>query len=130
LAIASTIIDTYMGATKALAAGAGTPVGYINAAAIVATGLANLRTITAVQVPNGGECGCNCINANDAKRPKRWNYTRSNVADITITSGVKFANAQADTSLCRGAECHNPTITRPPYFRKCNTCKNQTLIKK
>jgi hypothetical protein len=93
LAIASTIIDTYMGATKALAAGAGTPVGYINAAAIVATGLANLRTITAVQVPNGGECGCNCINANDAERPKRWNYTRSNVADIAITSRVKFANA-------------------------------------
>ena len=57
LAIASTIIDTYMGATKALAAGAGTPVGYINAAAIVATGLANLRTITAVQVPNGGNAG-------------------------------------------------------------------------
>jgi chemotaxis protein histidine kinase CheA len=57
LAIASTIIDTYMGATKALAAGAGTPVGYINAAAIVATGLANLRTITAVQVPNGGGAG-------------------------------------------------------------------------
>jgi len=57
LAIASTIIDTYMGATKALAAGAGTPVGYINAAAIVATGLANLRTITAVQVPNGGNEG-------------------------------------------------------------------------
>ena len=52
LAIASTVIDTYAGATKALAAGAGTPVGYINAAAIIATGLANLRTITAVQVPN------------------------------------------------------------------------------
>jgi hypothetical protein len=57
LAIAATIMDTYMGATKALAAGAGTPVGYINAAAIVATGLANLRTITAVQVPNGGSAG-------------------------------------------------------------------------
>ena len=57
LAIAATIMDTYMGATKALAAGAGTPVGYINAAAIVATGLANLRTITAVQVPNGGNAG-------------------------------------------------------------------------
>jgi hypothetical protein len=57
LAIAATIMDTYMGATKALAAGAGTPVGYINAAAIVATGLANLRTITAVQVPNGGGAG-------------------------------------------------------------------------
>jgi hypothetical protein len=57
LAIAATIMDTYMGATKALAAGAGTPVGYINAAAIIATGLANLRTITAVQVPNGGSAG-------------------------------------------------------------------------
>jgi hypothetical protein len=54
LALASTVIDTYMGATKALAAGAGTPVGYINAAAIIATGLANVRTITAVQVPNEG----------------------------------------------------------------------------
>jgi hypothetical protein len=86
LAIASTIMDTYMGATKALAKGAGTPAGYINAAAIIATGLANLRTITAVQVPNGGECGCNCLNANDAERPKCWNYTRSNVSDFTITS--------------------------------------------
>jgi hypothetical protein len=57
LAIASTIMDTYMGATKALAKGAGTPAGYINAAAIIATGLANLRTITAVQVPNGGGGG-------------------------------------------------------------------------
>jgi len=57
LAIASTIIDTYMGATKALAAGAGTPAGYINAAAIITTGLANLRTITAVEVPNGGGGG-------------------------------------------------------------------------
>ena len=52
LALASTVIDTYMGATKALAVGAGTPAGYINAAAIIATGLANVRTITAVQVPN------------------------------------------------------------------------------
>jgi hypothetical protein len=57
LAIASTIMDTYAGATKALAKGAGTPIGYINAAAIIATGLANLRTITAVQVPNGGSAG-------------------------------------------------------------------------
>jgi hypothetical protein len=52
LALASTVIDTYMGATKALAAGAGSPVGYINAAAIIATGLANVRTISAVQIPN------------------------------------------------------------------------------
>jgi len=52
LALASTVIDTYAGATKALSVGAGTPAGYINAAAIIATGLANVRTITAVQVPN------------------------------------------------------------------------------
>ena len=51
LAVAGAIIDTYAGATKALAAGAGTPVGYINAATIIATGLANVRKITSVPVP-------------------------------------------------------------------------------
>jgi hypothetical protein len=108
LAIASTIMDTYAGATKALAKGAGTPIGYINAAAIIATGLANLRTITAVQVPNGGSAGATASTPMMAKSSKRWNYTRPNVADIAITSRAKFPNAQTDTSLCRGAECHNP----------------------
>jgi hypothetical protein len=51
LAIASAIIDTYMGATKALAAGAGTPIGYINMAAILATGFANVRRMVATPVP-------------------------------------------------------------------------------
>jgi hypothetical protein len=51
LAIASAIIDTYMGANKALAAGAGTPIGYINMAAILATGFANVRKMVATPVP-------------------------------------------------------------------------------
>jgi hypothetical protein len=51
LAVASAIIDTYMGATKALAAGAGTPIGYINMAAILATGFANVRRMVATPVP-------------------------------------------------------------------------------
>jgi len=51
LAVAGAIIDTYAGATKALAAGAGTPVGYINAAAIIAAGFANVRKMTSTPVP-------------------------------------------------------------------------------
>jgi hypothetical protein len=55
LAVASAIIDTYMGATKALAAGAGTPAGYINMAAILATGFANVRKMTATPVPGSSD---------------------------------------------------------------------------
>lgn len=51
LAIAGAIIDTYAGATKALSAGAGTPVGYINAAAIIATGFANVRKMASTPIP-------------------------------------------------------------------------------
>jgi chemotaxis protein histidine kinase CheA len=55
LAVAGAIIDTYAGATKALAAGAGTPVGYINAAAIIAAGFANVRKMTATPVPGSSD---------------------------------------------------------------------------
>ena len=51
LAIAGAIIDTYAGATKALSAGAGTPLGYINAAAIIATGFANVRKMASTPIP-------------------------------------------------------------------------------
>ncbi len=54
LAVAEATISTYLGATKALAAGAGTPIGYINAAAIIATGLANVKTILSTDVGDGG----------------------------------------------------------------------------
>ena len=51
LAIATAIIDTYMGATKALALGAGTPAGYINAGAIVTAGFANIAKMAQTKVP-------------------------------------------------------------------------------
>jgi hypothetical protein len=57
LAVAGAIIDTYAGATKALAAGAGTPVGYINAAAIIAAGFANVRKMTSTPVPGSSDQG-------------------------------------------------------------------------
>lgn len=57
LAIAGAIIDTYAGATKALSAGAGTPIGYINAAAIIATGFANVRKMTATPIPGANDTG-------------------------------------------------------------------------
>jgi len=55
LAIASAIIDTYMGATKALALGAGTPIGYINAAAIIAAGFANVRKMASTPIPGSSD---------------------------------------------------------------------------
>jgi hypothetical protein len=54
-AIASAIIDTYMGATKALALGAGTPVGYINAAGIIAAGFANVRKMASTPIPGSSD---------------------------------------------------------------------------
>jgi len=57
LAIAGAIIDTYAGATKALSAGAGTPVGYINAAAIIAAGFANVRKMASTPIPGANDTG-------------------------------------------------------------------------
>ena len=58
LSVASAIIATYSGANKALEAGAATPpLGYINAAAIIATGLINVKKILSVKVPGQSEAG-------------------------------------------------------------------------
>lgn len=51
LALAQVAIDTYTGATKALAQGG--VYGYIGAAGIIASGLANARSIMAVETPDG-----------------------------------------------------------------------------
>ena len=51
IAVAQAIIDTYAGATKALAQG-GT-LGFIGAAAVVATGLANVQKILSTDIPGG-----------------------------------------------------------------------------
>ena len=58
LSVASAIIATYTGANKALEAGAATPpLGYINAAAIIATGLMNVKKILSVKVPGASDSG-------------------------------------------------------------------------
>jgi hypothetical protein len=56
LAIAQAIIDTYAGATKALSLG---PAGFIQAAAIIAAGFANVRKIMETDIPgdSGGGGG-------------------------------------------------------------------------
>jgi len=53
LAVASAIIDTFVGANKAFAQGG--VVGYVTAAGVIATGLANVRTI--MQTDTGGAGG-------------------------------------------------------------------------
>ena len=53
LAVASAVIDTYVGANKALAQGGA--LGFISAAAVIASGLNNVRTILSTEVP--GESG-------------------------------------------------------------------------
>ncbi len=52
LAVAGAIIDTYAGANKAFAAGG--PAGFVTGAAIIASGLANVRKIMQQDVGSGG----------------------------------------------------------------------------
>ena len=55
LAVASAVIDTYVGANKAFAQG-GT-LGFVTGAAVIAQGLNNVRTIMSTDVPSGGGSG-------------------------------------------------------------------------
>ena len=55
LAVASAVIDTYVGANKAFAQG-GT-LGFVTGAAVIAAGLNNVRTIMATDVPSSGGGG-------------------------------------------------------------------------
>tara|TARA_R100000231_G_scaffold7090_3_gene10098 strand:+ start:1163 stop:2914 length:1752 start_codon:yes stop_codon:yes gene_type:complete len=50
LAVAQATIDTYAGATKALAQGG--VLGYVGAAGVIATGIANIKTITQTPIPD------------------------------------------------------------------------------
>ena len=55
LAVASAVIDTYVGANKAFAQGG--VAGFVTGAAVIAAGLNNVRTILATDVPGGGGGG-------------------------------------------------------------------------
>ena len=50
--IASAVINTYAGANEALAGPV--PLNFINAAAVIAAGIANVKKIKSVKVPNEG----------------------------------------------------------------------------
>ena len=56
LAVAEATIATWLGASKALSA-TGTPIDWVNAAAIIATGLSNINTILSTDVGGGGGGG-------------------------------------------------------------------------
>jgi hypothetical protein len=56
LAIATAVIDTFVGANKAMGA-APPPLNFVMAAAVIAGGLANVRTIMQQDVPGGGGGG-------------------------------------------------------------------------
>lgn len=95
LAVAQAIIDTYSGATKALAQG-GT-FGYIGAAGVIASGLANVRAIMQQElpgVPDGGGGGSASISAPSGP-------------SVGIISGQLNSSAQVLGSL-------NQSLATPP----------------
>ena len=69
LAVASAVIDTFVGANKALG-NAPPPLNYINMAAVIATGLANVQKILSTPVPGGGGGGGTAPVASQAPAPQ------------------------------------------------------------
>jgi len=88
LAIAEAIIATWSGATKALD---GTPWGWINAAAIIATGMANVQKIMATDVGDGGGGGGGGLNSPTPEPPAPEMLSGA----FTLGGGVKPEPMQA-----------------------------------
>jgi hypothetical protein len=92
IALAQVAIDTYTGATKALAQGG--VFGYIGAAGIVATGIANARKITATQVPTesgGGSSPAITNTLSQPSTPAQFNIVgQSNLNQLAQSIGGQF----------------------------------------
>jgi hypothetical protein len=94
IALAQVTIDTYMGATKAL--GQGGIYGYIGAAGIIASGLANARQITATQVPTessfgGGGTPSITNTLTQPAQPAQFNIVgQSNLNQLAQSIGSQF----------------------------------------
>ena len=94
IALAQVTIDTYTGATKALAQGG--VFGYIGAAGIIASGLANARQITATQVPTessfGGGGSPSITNTlTQPAQPAQFNIVgQSNLNQLAQSIGSQF----------------------------------------
>jgi hypothetical protein len=98
LAIASTTISTYLSAQQAYASAflpipnPSSPIlGAIAAAAAVAGGLANIRSILAVQIPNSGGGGGGSMPSMPSSAPPIIRPTSSNV-NIGNTNPIKISN--------------------------------------
>jgi len=81
LAIASAVIDTYVGANKAFAQGG--VAGFVTGAAVIAAGLNNVRTIMATDVPSSGGGGGGGGAAPSAPAPQMMSGA------FELTGGVK-----------------------------------------
>ena len=68
LAVASAVIDTYVGANKAFAQGG--VAGFITGAAVIATGLNNVKTILATEVPGSEGAGGSAPAATQTPAPQ------------------------------------------------------------
>lgn len=94
IALAQVTIDTYTGATKALAQGG--VFGYIGAAGIIASGLANARQITATQVPSessfgGGGSPTITNTLSQPANPAQFNIVgQSNLNQLAQSIGSQF----------------------------------------
>lgn len=94
IALAQVTIDTYTGATKALAQGG--VFGYIGAAGIIASGLANARQITATQVPTessfgGGGSPTITNTLSQPANPAQFNIVgQSNLNQLAQSIGSQF----------------------------------------
>ena len=92
IALAQVAIDTYTGATKAL--GQGGVFGYIGAAGIIATGIANARKITATQIPTEGGGGSTPAITNTLSQPStpaQFNIVgQSNLNQLAQSIGGQF----------------------------------------
>jgi hypothetical protein len=93
IALAQVAIDTYTGATKALAQGG--MFGYIGAAGIIATGIANARKITATQVPTesggGGSSPAITNTISQPSTPAQFNIVgQSNLNQLAQSIGGQF----------------------------------------
>lgn len=92
LAVAQIIIDTYMGATKAIATYA-PPFGQIAAAGVIAAGLANLNKVKSVQVPTSpDQTPSASIQApTAASAPPQFNIVgQSNINQLAQSIGGQF----------------------------------------
>lgn len=92
LAIAQIVVDTYMGATKAIATYA-PPFGQIAAAGVIASGLANLNKVKSTQIPtSGNSTPSTTITApTAASAPPQFNIVgQSNINQLAQSIGGQF----------------------------------------